>query len=72
MKSWQQTGKSYLLKKNARDLERILQWFSEINEVTIIDDEADYASPNGKVNAGTAHRVKDMRTLWKFSYFFIN
>lgn len=39
-------------KKNARDLRKLNEKLRNYSEVTIIDDEADYASPNSKKNKG--------------------
>ena len=40
-------------KKNSRDLEKLLEKLSIAKSIVVIDDEADYASPNAKVNKGT-------------------
>jgi Z1 domain/Type III restriction enzyme, res subunit len=40
-------------KKNARDLEKLLEKLAVAKSTVVIDDEADYASPNAKVNKGT-------------------
>ena len=40
-------------KKNARDLEKLLDKLAVAKSTVVIDDEADYASPNAKVNKGT-------------------
>lgn len=37
-------------KKNARDLEKLILLLRKTSGVVVIDDEADYASPNAKVN----------------------
>jgi hypothetical protein len=37
-------------KKNARDLEKLITRLNGLSGVVIIDDEADYATPNSKVN----------------------
>lgn len=37
-------------KKNARDLEKLIEYLRMENRLIIIDDEADYASPDGNVN----------------------
>lgn len=39
-------------KKNARDLRRLIEKLRKQVEITVIDDEADYASPNAKINKG--------------------
>ena len=45
-------GKQWVIfcKKNARDLEKLLDATRFMKRLVIIDDEADYATPNGKVN----------------------
>jgi Z1 domain/Type III restriction enzyme, res subunit len=40
-------------KKNARDLEKLLDKLAVAKSTVVIDDEADYASPNAKINKGT-------------------
>jgi hypothetical protein len=40
-------------KKNGRDLRKLLDKISSLEEVIVIDDEADYASPNAKINRGS-------------------
>ncbi len=37
-------------KKNARDLEKLIEFLRLESGLIVVDDEADYASPNGKVN----------------------
>ncbi|MBN2428775.1 MAG: DNA helicase [Deltaproteobacteria bacterium] len=37
-------------KKNARDLEKLIEFLRLESELIVIDDEADYASPDGNVN----------------------
>ncbi|MBU2102354.1 MAG: DEAD/DEAH box helicase family protein [Candidatus Omnitrophica bacterium] len=39
-------------KKNARDLRKLIEKLRGQTEITVIDDEADYASPNAKINQG--------------------
>lgn len=39
-------------KKNARDLEKLSDKLAAVDGVIVVDDEADYASPNAKVNSG--------------------
>lgn len=39
-------------KKNRRDLEKLIARLSKRKKVLVIDDEADYATPNAKVNQG--------------------
>jgi len=49
-------------KKNARDLDKLLQKIGRIDDIVVIDDEADYASPNAKVNQRTRTRINDLIT----------
>ena len=37
-------------KKNARDLEKFIDKIDSLGQVVVIDDEADYATPNAKIN----------------------
>ena len=39
-------------KKNSRDLEKLINKIGKYNQKVIIDDEADYATPNAKINKG--------------------
>ena len=53
-------------KKNRRDLERLMARLrgGGITSVLVIDDEADYATPNARVNAGEVTRINGLvRTL---------
>ncbi|NOK33887.1 DNA helicase [Corallococcus exercitus] len=38
-------------KKNAKDLAKLISALSEAGPIIVIDDEADYATPNAKINA---------------------
>ena len=49
-------------KKNARDLDKLLQKIGRLDDIVIIDDEADYASPNAKINKQTRTRINDLIT----------
>lgn len=49
-------------KKNARDLEKLRQKIGVLADIVIIDDEADYASPNSKVNQDTQTRINELIT----------
>jgi hypothetical protein len=40
-------------KKNARDLEKLITRLAGAGRTVVIDDEADYATPNAKINKGT-------------------
>ncbi|MDP2367242.1 Z1 domain-containing protein [Rhodoferax sp.] len=37
-------------KKNARDLEKLTERLKGVSSIVVIDDEADYATPNSKIN----------------------
>ena len=41
-------------KKNPNDLEKLIQALRKIKSVVVIDDEADFATPNSKINSKTA------------------
>jgi hypothetical protein len=45
-------GKQWVIfsKKNARDLEKLSEALRLMKKLIVIDDEADYASPNAKIN----------------------
>ena len=45
-------------KKNARDLEKLIEFLRLENGLIVIDDEADYASPDGNVNKPDYDKTK--------------
>ncbi len=47
-------------KKNKDDLQKLLQRASGLEGKVIIDDEADYATPNAKVNVGEVTRINEL------------
>ncbi len=47
-------------KKNARDLEKLKDKLGKLPSVIVIDDEADYASPNAKVNKGLKTKINEL------------
>jgi hypothetical protein len=49
-------------KKNPKDLEKLLQKIGKLERIVIIDDEADYASPNAKINKNTRTRINALIT----------
>jgi hypothetical protein len=49
-------------KKNGSDLRKLIDKLGKIPQIVIIDDEADYASPNAKVNNGTKSPINDLIT----------
>jgi hypothetical protein len=46
-------------KKNINDLKKLINKLDGNKKITIIDDEADYASPNGKVNKEEKTRINE-------------
>ncbi len=52
-------GQSHVIfcKKNGSDLRKLLDKISGTKSVVVIDDEADYASPNAKVNKGEKTKI---------------
>lgn len=49
-------------KKNPHDLEKLLQKIGRIDGIVVVDDEADYASPNAKINQRTRTRINELIT----------
>lgn len=47
-------------KKNSSDLQNLIRKFNDFSEKIIIDDEADYASPNGKVNKEEQTKINQL------------
>jgi hypothetical protein len=47
-------------KKNAKDLEKLLDLTKKIPGKIIIDDEADFATPNAKINQGEVTRINKL------------
>lgn len=47
-------------KKNAADLRKLNDKLHRVDGIVVIDDEADYASPNSKINAGTKTRINEL------------
>ena len=47
-------------KKNTDDLSRLIDKLDSLDGLVIIDDEADYASPNAKVNKGTRTKINEL------------
>lgn len=47
-------------KKNGRDLEKLIERRATLGKVVVIDDEADYATPNAKVNQGHTTPINDL------------
>jgi hypothetical protein len=47
-------------KKNAKDLQKLFNKIGKFKGVVVIDDEADYASPNGKVNKDEKTKINKL------------
>jgi len=47
-------------KKNSKDLQKLIHKIGGIDGKIIIDDEADYATPNSKVNKGEKTKINDL------------
>lgn len=47
-------------KKNASDLNKLINKIGNMNDIVIIDDEADYASPNSKINSNEKTKINDL------------
>ncbi len=47
-------------KKNASDLKKLLELTRKIDNLVVIDDEADYATPNSKINKNEKSRINDL------------
>lgn len=44
-------------KKNSRDLEKLIKRLEKRKNIVVIDDEADYATPNAKINQGVKTKI---------------
>ncbi len=47
-------------KKNAKDLERLCDKTQSVKDIVVIDDEADFATPNAKINKGEVTKINDL------------
>jgi hypothetical protein len=47
-------------KKNARDLQKLINKIGQIARIIIIDDEADFASPNAKINQAEQTKINEL------------
>ena len=47
-------------KKNGKDLEKFRELVGDLNDIFIIDDEGDYATPNSKVNKNTKSPINEL------------
>lgn len=55
-------GNKWLIfsKKNARDLEKLISILEHEKRIIVIDDEADYASPNAKINKDEKTKINKL------------
>jgi hypothetical protein len=51
-------------KKNARDLQKLINKIGKLPRIIIIDDEADFASPNAKINQAEQTRINDLSLIY--------
>lgn len=59
-------------KKNARDLSKLIEIKGKHQDVVVIDDEADFASPNSKINKNEQSRINQLiETLIGATGFYI-
>jgi hypothetical protein len=49
-----------LCKKNSRDLDKLIERLKGKRTIVVIDDEADYATPNSRVNQGTKTTINKL------------
>jgi hypothetical protein len=47
-------------KKNSRDLDKLIKRLASRKRIVVIDDEADYATPNAKINQGTRTKINGL------------
>lgn len=47
-------------KKNTKDLARLIQKTQGVSKKVVIDDEADFATPNAKINKGEVTRINNL------------
>lgn len=48
------------MQKNGRDLEKLIDRIKGLGNAVVVDDEADYATPNAKINQGAKTRINDL------------
>ncbi|MDI9348767.1 MAG: Z1 domain-containing protein [Candidatus Symbiobacter sp.] len=53
-------GLILIAKKNSKDLNFIIDKLSDNNKNVVIDDEADFATPNSKINKGEFSKINDL------------
>ncbi|MDV6330020.1 Z1 domain-containing protein [Asticcacaulis sp. 201] len=55
------TGKHVIFcKKNGKDLRKLIEKIGVVKDIIIVDDEADYASPNAKINKGEKTVINEL------------
>lgn len=47
-------------KKNSKDLQKLIAELESLGPVVVIDDEADYATPNAKINQNERTKINDL------------
>jgi len=47
-------------KKNSKDLQKLIAELDSLGPVVVIDDEADYATPNAKINQNERTKINDL------------
>src|SRR5690606_21373067 len=47
-------------KKNSSDLQKLIQKLNGVDNCVVIDDEADYATPNSKINKNEASKINEL------------
>jgi hypothetical protein len=47
-------------KKNSKDLQKLISRLNGIKNIVIIDDEADYATPNAKINRAEVTKINEL------------
>jgi hypothetical protein len=47
-------------KKNAKDLDRLCDKVMMLKDIVVIDDEADFATPNARINSGEITRINEL------------
>lgn len=58
-------------KKNAKDLEKLIEYLGDKGQVVVIDDEADFATPNAKINQGAKTKINELvgKLLGSIGYY---
>ena len=56
------TGQRAILfcKKNSKDLQKLIAELENVGSVVVIDDEADYATPNAKINQNEQTKINEL------------